>query len=272
MSSEVRQVVLLTARSLEQRWRSLLAWSVGVVLIAVLQLAVYPSVSRSAQSLDELLQSYPEGLREAFGLQDYGTGPGYLHAELFSLVVPLVLLAVAVATGAAATAAEEERGTADLLLALPLRRAVMLAGKASALLASVIIVAGVVAVTLLVGVGLVELDVATSHVLAATAGAALLSLPFGAAALALGALTGRRAVAIGIPLALAMSAFLVEALGPLADWLRPWQNVSPFHWAFAGRPLENGLDLGGAALLLGVTVAVGAAAVVVFGRRDVRTT
>lgn len=271
MSADARSMSLITWRTLEQRWRPILAWSVGIVLVAVLQLAVYPSVSASAEDLERLLQSYPEGLREAFGLQAYGTGPGYLHAELFSLVVPVVLLGIAVGAGAAATAAEEERGTADLLLALPVRRATVLVGKAAAVVLSVLVVAAALVATLLVGMPLVDLDVPAAHVLAATGQACLLALIFGAAALLVGALTGRRSTAIGVPLALALAAFLVEALGPLASWLEPWQGFSPFHWAFASRPLDTGADVGGAALLLLLALVAGGLALVAFGRRDVRT-
>jgi ABC-2 type transport system permease protein len=262
---------VVAARTLRERWRSTAAWSVGVALIAVVQLAVYPSVARSAASMQDFVAQWPEPLREAFGLGDYGTGPGYLHAEMFTLIVPLVLVAVAVGTAAAATAGEEERGTADLLLSLPVHRWAALAGKLLAMVAAVLAVAVSLGVTLVVGARVVDLDVAVSGVVAAVLGSVLLALAFGGVALALGAVTGRRAVATGAAIGLALAAFLLEALAPMADWLEPWQGFSPFHWAYADRPLQNGLDGAGAGLLLAVFLAGVVAALVLFERRDVRT-
>ena len=116
------QAVRLAARSLRDRWRSLLAWGLGVVGIAAIQLAIYPSVSKSSAALQEYLDQFPEAFREAFGMENYASGTGFLNAELFSMVVPLVMVAVALGAAAAATAGEEERGTLELLLSLPVRR------------------------------------------------------------------------------------------------------------------------------------------------------
>jgi ABC-2 type transport system permease protein len=137
----VPQGATLVARALADRWRSLLVWTVGLVVMAAAQLSVYPSVQQSGESMQAFVDQWPEAFREAFGLEAYGTGPGYLNAELFSLLVPLVLIAVAVGAAAAATAGEEERGTADLLLSLPVSRTRVLAAKTLVMLASVLVVA-----------------------------------------------------------------------------------------------------------------------------------
>ena len=267
----LHQVLVLCRRTFVERWHSLVAWSLGVVLLAVLQLSVYPSVASSQKAMQDFLARYPEGLRQAFGLEDYATGPGYLHAELFSIMVPIVLISVAAGAGAAATAGEEERGTADLLFSLPLSRGAVLAGKTVAMVLGVLVVAASLLVTLRVGAGVVDLHVDTGNLVAAIAQSCLLALLFGALALAVGALTGRRGAATGSAIGLALVAFLVEVLGPLADWLSPWQRWSPFHWALTGRPLAHGFDRGGALALVAVTVVLLAAAAFALHRRDLRT-
>ena len=269
--ASARTALLVARRSLAERWRSLAAWTTGIVLISVMQLAVYPSVASTSREMATFVQSWPEALREAFGLADYTSGPGYLNAELFTFVVPLVLIGVAGSAGAAATAGEEERGTADLLLALPLRRAAVLAGKVLAMVAATVLVGAALAVTLLVGAPLADLSVSTGGVLAAVTASALLALAFGGVALLLGALTGHRGTALGVAMGLAIAAFLLQALAPLAEWLEPWQPVSPFHWAYADRPLAGGLDGAGAALLGLLAVVTVLAAGAVFTRRDVGT-
>ena len=101
----VPQVLTLTMRTVSERWRSTFGWGLGLVLMAVLQLAVYPSVAKSSASMQDFVNEWPEAFRQAFNLDAYTTGAGFLNAEMFSMMVPLVLIAVAVSGAAAATAA-----------------------------------------------------------------------------------------------------------------------------------------------------------------------
>lgn len=264
-----RQVLLIAGRSLAERSRSLVVWSAGVAAISAVQLAVYPSIASTAAGWQQMLDAWPEAFRAAFDLDAYTTGPGFLNAELFSMIVPLVLVAVALGSAAAATAAEEERGTADLLLALPVARSTVLLAKALAMVVSVTAVAAVAAVTVAVGAPLVDLEVSTAGVVAGCAMVALLALLIGAAGLLLGALTGRRAAVLGGGIGLALTAFLVDALAPMADWLEPWQDASPFAWALRSDPLTGGFATSDALLLAAVALALTAAALVIYQRRDI---
>jgi ABC-2 type transport system permease protein len=267
----VPQAATLVARALADRWRSLLVWTVGLVVMAAAQLSVYPSVQQSGESMQAFVDQWPEAFREAFGLEAYGTGPGYLNAELFSLLVPLVLIAVAVGAAAAATAGEEERGTADLLLSLPVSRTRVLAAKTLVMLTSVLVVALAGWGALVVGAPLVDLEVGVVDLGAAFVMTALLGLAFGAVALLVGALTGSRAAALGAGIGLAIAAFLLDVLAPMADWLEGWQDASPFAWALQNDPLTTGVDGPGALALLGVTAVLVALSWVAFLRRDIAT-
>jgi ABC-2 type transport system permease protein len=269
--SAAPQVATLFARAVVDRWRSLLVWTLGLVGIGAAQLSVYPSVQESGESMQAFVDQWPEAFREAFGLEAYGTGPGYLNAELFSMLVPLVLVAVAVGAAAAATAGEEERGTADLLLSLPVSRTRVLVAKTFVMVASVAVVALAGWVALVVGTPLVDLDVPAADLAAAFVMTGLLGLLFGAVALLVGALTGSRPAALGAGIGLAIAAFLLNVLAPMASWLEGWKDASPFAWALQDDPLTTGLDGPGALALLGVTVLLVLLAWVAFRRRDVAT-
>lgn len=263
------QVLVLTARTLRDRWRSVFGWGLALVLMGVLQLSVYPSVARSAQTMQTFVDEWPEAFREAFNLDAYTTGAGFLNAEMFSMMVPLVLIAVAVGGASAATAGEEEKGTADLLLTLPVTRARVLTAKVLATVASVILVAAAVLAALAIGSPLVDLEVGFSGLAAATVMTTLLAFFFGAIALVVGAATGKRSVALGSAVGLALGAFLLNALAPMADWLEPWQKASPFHWALGDNPLVTGVNVPMAGLLLGLSALLVVAAGLAYGRRDV---
>ena len=90
-------------------------------------------------ALDKLVDEYPEALKAFIGFGggiDYATGAGYLGIELFSFMVPLLLLVAAIGAGARAIAGEEERGTMDLLLSNPIGRSRVVLEKGAAIVSS----------------------------------------------------------------------------------------------------------------------------------------
>jgi beta-exotoxin I transport system permease protein len=250
--------------------RALVWWSVGLVGLSALMIAVYPTV-RDNPDLNEMVKDYPEALKAfiAFGADlDYVSGAGYLGSELFSFMVPLLLMIAAIGAGARAIAGEEERGTLDLLLANPLSRRRLIVDKLAALASEVAILALVLWLSLLVGVEAVEMNVSAAHLAAATASAALLALAFGAIALLLGAVTGHRGIAIGVTAAGGVAAYLVNSLAALVDFLDPVKNASPFYHYVASDPLRHGLGLDHVTFLIALALVAAVLACLAFDRRD----
>ena len=93
---------------------------------------------------------------------------------------------------------------------------------------------------------------------------------FGLATLAIGAVTGNRAAALGVGSALAAVAFLYTTLSPLVSSLAGHQVFSPGWQAFGYDPLTNGLDLGRFAVLIVEAVVLVAIALAGYTRRDLR--
>jgi ABC-2 type transport system permease protein len=263
----LRSVYLKSLRDME---RSVVWWSLGLVAMAALMIAVYPTI-RDNPELNDLVQQYPEALKAfiAFGGDvDYASGAGYLGSELFSFMVPLLLSVAAIGAGARATAGEEEAGTIELLLSNPVSRRRLVVEKAAALATETVLLAFVLWISLLVGVEIVGMDLSAAHLAAATAAAALLAFSFGAIALLAGAVTGRRSAAIGIPAAVGVAAYLVSSLGSLVDVLGFARNGSPYYHYVASDPLRHGLGLEHAGFLLGVGILAAGLAVFAFERRD----
>ena len=251
--------------------RAIAWWSLGLVGLATLMIAVYPTV-RDNPDLNKMVQDYPEALKAfiAFGGDvDYVSGDGYLGSELFAFMVPLLLLIAAIGAGARAIAGEEEGGTLDLLLANPLSRRRLVIEKLAALAIEVAALALVLFVALLVGVEAVGMNVAIAHLAAATASAALLAFAFGAIALLLGAVTGRRAIAIGVAASGAVAAYLVSSLSALVDFLDAVKVASPFYHYVASDPLRHGLALDHVAFLVLLAGSATWLAVLGFERREV---
>lgn len=261
----------ITLKSLDDARRGFLWWSLGLIGFVALIVSVYPTV-HSNPGLKKLTEDYPKALQAfiAFGGPvDYASAAGYLGIELFSLMVPLLLLVAAIGNGAGAIAGEEERGTLELLLANPISRTRVVLEKSAALVVELAALGFVLWLALWIGALVAGMDISAGHLAAATLGAVFLAVAYGEIAVLVGAATGRRSLAIGVTAAAGVAAYLVNGLAPLVDALEAPQKLSPFYHYAAGDPLRNGLSFGHTAVLVVIAVAAALLAPVFFRRRDV---
>lgn len=260
--------VELLRRGLLDHRRALLGWCLGVVGYAALTASIFPSIKGSAD-FKKLLEQYPDALKSLFGLQggDITSGAGYMDAELFSFMLPLLVLLLAIGSGARAFAGEEEAGRLELILSYPVRRRDAVLAKAAAVAGEVLVVCAVGFLGLAVLNGVVGLDLELGRLAAAFAGLAALGVLFGWLALALGAGVPSKMLAIGVPAAYAAAAYLVGGLHSLAGWLDPLRVLSPF-WLVGSAPLQRGVDGWGVLAVVVAAVTVLAAGAVLVDRRD----
>lgn len=251
--------------------RSMLWWSIGIVALVALMLAVYPSV-RDNPAMDQILEAYPELVRAfvAFGgVVDYTSPAGYLGAELFSMMLPLLFIIAAIVAGSKAIAGEEEAGTLDVLLALPLSRTRVLMEKMAAVAVEVVILGIVLFLALLIGTVAIGMDISVGGLAAATFDVVALAWLYGALAVVLGAAIGRRAIAGGIAAALAVLAYVVNGLAPLVEVLDALRPYSPWYRYADSAALTAGLDPVNIGVLLGITAVLVLISPPLLRRRDV---
>jgi ABC-2 type transport system permease protein len=262
----------LLRRGLRDHRRALLGWCAGVVGYIALVAAIFPSI-QSSPDFNQLVESYPDVLKSLFGIGaagDITSGAGYIDVELFSLMLPLLVLVLAISSGARTLAAEEDAGRLELVLAYPVRRRDAVLAKGAALAGEVLTFCVVAGVALLVLDPVVGLGLSIGRLAAALGGLAALGILYGWLAVAVGATFPSRALAIGIPAALAAAGYLVSGLHALAGWLDPFRIVSPF-WLVGTSPLRNGLQSWGFVAVLVTALAVLAAGSILIERRDLQT-
>lgn len=251
--------------------RALVGWCAGIAAYVALVAAIFPSV-QSSPDFDRLVESYPEALKALFGLQggSITTGAGYLDVELFSLMLPLLVLVLAIGSGARTFAGEEDAGRLEILLSYPIRRRDAVLAKAGAIAAEVLVACAVAGLTIAALDPIFGLNLSKPNLATACASIAALGILFGWSAVALGAALPSRAAAIGVPAAVAAVSYLVGGLHSLADWLDPFRFVSPF-WLVGTAQLRNGADLGGVLAILVVAIVVLVAGSVLVERRDLES-
>jgi ABC-2 type transport system permease protein len=199
---------------------------------------------------------------------DVNTLTGFLHIELFSMILPALLVVLMAGMGSGFTAGEESKGTIDVLLSYPISRRRLVLEKALA-----VFIAGVVAVAAtwlsgVAGAALSSSPLAADNLAAACLMLLLLSLVYGSLALAISAATGNRGAAIGVAVGLLVVTYLIDGLATIVDGLNTIRWVSPFKYYMGNDPLRNGVNLGDAAVLAGLTVVFLAVSLVAFDRRD----
>lgn len=261
----------VTIRALAEHLRSTAAWMITSLVLIAIQLSVYPGIVRSGEGIEALLDSFPEVYREMFRMEDYTSGAGYLGTELFSLVIPFIFIALGSAWGAGHTAAEEERGTADLLFTLPVSRAALVVSKTVATIVTMVALGIVIVLALVIGSRIVDLDVAIEGLVAATIASLLVGLVFSGFSLLIGVLMGKKGTALGAATGIAVILFLVYSLEPLVDSLDWTAPINPFDWMLGSQPLSNGFQVAACLKLLCLAALLHVAAIWHFLRRDVRS-
>jgi ABC-2 type transport system permease protein len=258
------------APELRERRRGLVLWSVALAAVSAMYLAFWPAMGLGRE-MEALVESMPEALVTAMGYEGIGTAAGYLESTVYGLLAPVLLLVMGIGAGARLLAGEEENGTLELELAHPVARRRVVLERMAVLAIGLLVACAAVLATTLALVPLLDMEVAAGAIVATTVGLALLVLLFGLLALAVGAVTGRRAVALGLPAAVAVLTFVADAVAPLVEWGGWLEAASPFTWYLGADPLTTGWDPAGLALLAGVGLLAAVLAVVAFERRDVGT-
>jgi ABC-2 type transport system permease protein len=259
----------LVRKTLRDHWKLTTWWAAGLLAMGAAELWAYTFMAQAGPSAQAFVDSFPESMRKMFRMEDYFSGPGFLGTELYSFMVELVFIAIGASFGAAATAGEEDRGTADVLLGLPVTRTQVLVSKLVALITAEFAVGTLFVGFLWLAMPLADMDASLANIAVTTLACVLLGLFCGGCAYALGAFTGKRGLALGASIGVAIVSFLVYSLAPMIDALDKVVNFVPWQWTMGGDPLNNGANATHLGLLLGTTVALFATAVICFRRRDI---
>lgn len=254
--------------NLRLQTRGVLIWGLALGAYSAAIVASFTTFAGDADQLNQLLDAYPQGMLDAFGITDLGDVENYMSSQVF-LLAPLALAFFTILALAGALAGAEERGTIDVLLGNPIPRWQLVVGS---FVSTALSLLGIVAILGAITWGTaVIFDVDLS--LEASARAALnlwpICLLFGGLALLCSALFHRRALAIALPAGVLFAMYLMDTLGRVSKDLEDLRPYSAFY--YYGSAIEDGIDwpsFGGLTLAAFVLMLL---AVIVFRRRDIYT-
>ena len=259
-----RTLLAVLRRGLLDHRRALLSWGGPLAFMSALMAAMWPSIEGS---MDQLMESYPAQLKEAFNIRELTSVEAYIDAEMLSLLIPLAVAFLAVRVIVRALAGAEERGYLDIVLTTPISRRTLVAGAcgvAAAVVAAVLAI--VTALTWLAGL-VAGADPSLVVLARGMANVWPLALFFaGVAVLATGWLhSGGPVTAIAAATLLGM--YVLDLLGKLADPIEPLRALSVFK--YYGSAIQDGIDPLAFAGITFAAVALAVAGALLFERRDV---
>ena len=255
------------------RW-GVLAWSVIVFLYALFVIYLYPIISESSLNIIGYINSMPEALKAAVGLEGVELTQSAFTPELFTSVEflslwPLLIGIYGIFVGVG-IAREVEQGTLDMLLAKPVPRYKVITGKFAVFVFSALLIAVFSMVGIIAGTATVDVSVDFGVLALVLVEAFLLVLAIGCVTLlcAVVFLRPRQALMAGgmfMGLSYILN-FVVPALPESFTWLR---NLSVFYH-FQPNDIVSSISLNGQSVIIYVAVSVVClvAALVVFQRRD----
>ncbi|NHN47655.1 ABC transporter permease [Halostella sp. JP-L12] len=251
-----------------KRLKGALAMTVAIGALTAMYVALYPSVSASAD-LDQLLEAYPPALREAFDVRTLNTIEGFLATELYAFAWVILLGLYFAYAAAGLVAADVERGRMDVLLAMPVSRSRVVLEKFASLgvplvVANTLIPLVVFASTYAVGEEIGVVDVLAAHAL---------SIPYLLACAGIGLVASvaldRASLAQRVAAGAVFGLFLFESLVSNTEY--EWVGgISPTRYYSPGDVLVDGTyDLAGSVILLAGTAALVLASREWFRRTDI---
>ena len=257
------QLAALVGAHLSDRRRSLLAWGIPLGLWSAFVVVIFPSVEGA---LSKAVESYPEALKEAFGIGQLTSVEQYLQAEMLSLIVPLALGYLAVRAIASGLSGAAESGRLDVLLSAPVSRARLVAAGFTATAIELALVLALTVILTCLGSLVSGADLSLASALAGYANVwplALLFAGFGAVA---AGFSLRTSVVTGAVAGLLVTMYVIDLIGRLDPDLSGVRYISVFK--YYGNAIEDGIDPLAFAGVTAAAVLLAAIGAWLFERRD----
>ena len=246
-----------------------LVWGLPMGALAAMVIAIFPSIEASPQ-LQDLIESYPEAIRQAFGISDdsFASAEGYLAGELFNLIAPFACCFFVIHAIAGALAGADQRATLDVVLTAPIARRHYPVGWLVGLLAVLLGTLLVLALSMQAAAFAAGVDLSSGSTLAGVLNLWPLAVFGGGLACLLSGLLHRTVGVTGGATGVLVAMYFVEVLGRLSDTVARFDELSAFH--YYGSAIENGIDPGAFVGLTAAGLALAAVGCVLFERRDIR--
>ncbi len=255
-------IALKTARD---RWLGWVISAVSLALLLLFGMAAYREIDLT------IYTELPEAFRSLFGIGEGVDAGGLAVGYILGSFGAFVTAAMALVFGSAAIAGEERNGTMNILLANPKSRTHVLLSKAASLVVLAALTVAILWASVYPAAALMDVEISGLEVEALALHLYVNAVYYGMLALAIGAITGNRDTASGVAAGILVISFFAVGLLPLVEGLENLRKAFPWYYFDGSDPIYNGIAWDHLAVLASASVVLLVAAVVGFGRRDLKS-
>jgi len=255
----------LFRHELLSRWGAILGWGTGLALMGVMYIGIYPQFKEQMGALADI------PFYKAFGV-DMGSFEGLIASGVL-LNLPVILGIYIIVTSSDTLSGEEDRGTLELLVTMPLRRWQIVSMKASALLTATFLMLFIAAVCTTVALAWMNNTEPVSVSLGQMFGSVMSCWPIAVALLMIGLFfsafcPNRLSASMATTVVLIVSYFL-DTLANLVEAVEPIRPLSLFYYFDSSATAYTaGVRLSDVLALFGVAAVFFVFAIISFERRD----
>ena len=248
------------------RWGATVGWGIGLAFFGAMYIGIYPEAGEQMTALADL------SLYQAMGI-DLGSFEGFVASSVVQFI-PIILGIYVIITSTEMLAGEEDSGTLEVLLTMPLRRWQIVSIKALAVAVVsylILVIAGFGSILMLNAIkGAVEIDVTASELFIAILSGWPIMMAFLMIGLFLGAYLPNRRTAALATTVIFLASYFGETLAGFVESLDAIKPLSLFYYFDSSVTLfTKGVKAGDVWLLLGLAALFFILALLSFQRRNV---
>lgn len=256
----------LFLHEIRSRWKAVVGWGFGLILFGATYISIFPGMFEQLQSLKDLT------IYKLVGMQ-LGSVEGYL-ASVILVYVPILLGIYCIIASLSTLAGEEDNGTLELIVAMPLSRKQILAAKAFALVIVVVLIMTIASIGNALILAVIRIDYPINVTPFGLFAALISSLPLALGILMmgffLGAILPNRRLSATFLTIYFIAGFFGENLAGMVKVLEPVKYFSLFNYYNTTETIfTEGTQLSDILVLLGVAVVFYVLASVCFKKRNI---
>ncbi len=255
---------------LRNRRTAIIGWGLGIAIFAGYIIILYPEFAEPMQNFNFEDIAIYQALGD-FG--DMASFKGFVTAEVFTFL-PILLAIYAIVNGTGTLAGEEDDGTLEPILALPLPRWQILLSKALALALALLLVLIIVGLASMFAFSTLPENVDTGGIDGAslvigTLATLPLLLFFATLSFFLAAFMPSRRIASSAAVIVLVVSYFGNNLAGLVSWLEDVNFLFPFNYYDPGITLLEGPNVEDTLILLAISTVFMVLALISFQRRNI---
>ncbi|RAP74418.1 ABC transporter permease subunit [Paenibacillus montanisoli] len=232
---------MLLGREFRRNLKGLVIWSIIMAGIILMYLSIYPEFAKSQQGMEEMMNTLPEGMKKAFGMDRLSMGSllGFYGIEIH-LMTTLLGSIFASLLASNIVAKEQHEKTIEFLLSKPITRSSIITQKLAAVVINVLLFNVVIVAASLLGFQFSkDNDVSLETFFLLESAVLLMHLTFASVSFLFSAMLKRTRSVVSMSLGLVFITYFFSIISGVSDHLTWLKYVSPFKYAEAAAIISD---------------------------------